>query len=437
MSIKVLVISSNAFSKFLNNGKTYEALFKGWVPEDLAQLYFSSIEIPDFSFCNNYYNITEIDVIKSLVSLNMFKAGKKIDNVNNDKSEPYLKKENFIIRWLKRNSKKISFFRYLLWKTNLWKNSNLTKWLHEYNPDVIFFIAGDVAIVHDIVKWISKKMNLPYLVYFTDDYIINKYKNGFFGYLYNKILEQKYKYTINNAEKCYAIGEIMSYEYSKLFNKNFDVLINCIDFQNITTHDKKVLDKGRIIISYIGGLHLNRWKTLVELGELFSLINNRYSINCSINLYAIQNPTPSELELLNKSPLAFKGALNNKEIAEVVNNSDFLVHVESFDETSRAQTQFSISTKIPEYLSSNRPIIVYGPSEVASIRLINENKLGLVLTELDNKEDIIRKIMNLINDANLRDLMIDRAFNYAREHFNAAKMRNMLRNDINDIVYTH
>ena len=64
-----------------------------------------------------------------------------------------------------------------------------------------------------------------------------------------------------------------------------------------------------------------------------------------------------------------------------------LVHVESFDNKSRQLTKLSISTKIPEYLATGKPIIAIGPREVASLEYLKDCSLWIT-----NKNDIYNKI---------------------------------------------
>ena len=63
---RVLIISNNSFSSVYNNGKTLEALFSSFPKDNLAQLYFHEGSVPDFSFCERYWKISEIDLIKSI-----------------------------------------------------------------------------------------------------------------------------------------------------------------------------------------------------------------------------------------------------------------------------------------------------------------------------------------------------------------------------------
>ena len=61
---KLLVISNGCFSLTDSNGRTLEKLLKDYDPENLAQVF--TYGTPDFDMCENYYRVTDKDVIKAL-----------------------------------------------------------------------------------------------------------------------------------------------------------------------------------------------------------------------------------------------------------------------------------------------------------------------------------------------------------------------------------
>ena len=128
MSNKLLVISNNAFSKVLNNGKTLESFFKGWDKTEIAQLFFSTNEYPDFEFCNNYFKMTELDILKSLLTFNIKKPGRVV-SPRVGEFPPFLKEESGLLKWIKKNAKTFALWRNFLWSFKTWKNKNLIKWL--------------------------------------------------------------------------------------------------------------------------------------------------------------------------------------------------------------------------------------------------------------------------------------------------------------------
>lgn len=105
--------------------------------------------------------------------------------------------------------------------------------------------------------------------------------------------------------------------------------------------------------------------------------------------------------------------------------SHFLLHVESFDKRNRTYVRYSVSTKISEYLSSNRVVLAYGPHEVASMQLLKDNNLGCCLTDLDTKEEIVQKICAAIENYNSYDYTRAKQFvldNYSREVMSGSLM---------------
>lgn len=437
MGKKLLVISNNAFSKVLNNGKTLESFFEGWDKKKIAQLFFSTNEYPDFEFCNNYFKMTELDILKSLLTFNIRKPGRVV-SPRVGEFPPFLKEESGLLKWIKKNAKTFALWRNFLWSFKTWKNKNLIKWLHDFNPDFIFFVGGNGAFAHDVTLWIHNYLKIPYAVYFTDDYIINQTNENLLQWMYQKRLLKYYINTINNASMCYVVSDLMAKDYSIKFNRNFSVLVNSIDFNNFSIPKKEQNEKNKtMIFSYIGGLHLNRWKSLIELGNLLSEINSELSLECVINIYTVVCPDKKIFDQLNNFPLQFKGSLDNIGVIETIKKSDVVVHVESLDKINRSYTKYSISTKIPEYLASHRCILAYGPAEVASIKILSENHIGVVLTDNDSKEEKKEKIIKLIFDAKFRDDLANKAYNFAYENFNGSTIKENLKNELYSMEYEH
>ena len=69
---KILVISHNAFSTSNNMGKTLATLFNSFDANEVAQLYFHSYN-PDINCCSSWFQMTDFDVIKSIVSRKKFR----------------------------------------------------------------------------------------------------------------------------------------------------------------------------------------------------------------------------------------------------------------------------------------------------------------------------------------------------------------------------
>jgi hypothetical protein len=63
--VNVLVVSTNCFSDVYNNGKTLESIFSSFDKRNLAQVFFSENMNPDLNFVNNYFKISDVNVLKN------------------------------------------------------------------------------------------------------------------------------------------------------------------------------------------------------------------------------------------------------------------------------------------------------------------------------------------------------------------------------------
>lgn len=427
--MKVLVIAENSFSKTENSGKTLCSFFSNFSPDNLAQLYFRENEVPYEELCNNYYRITVIDVLKSIfnrIPTTTNTHEKLIDSIKNNK--PYK------IPWYYRRLHRMRPVKELVWRSKTWDSPDLKKWIDTFKPDAIFTMLGLSLYVHKISISLSERYNIPLFIFFTDDYFINSTAKGIIRKIHYRLLRKQYKETISKAHMAYAIGEKMQQEYSKVFNKPFGILGNAIDFDKYSYLLPKKLEKGdTILLSYTGALHSNRWKTIVALGLLFKEINQKYDYNkVQIKVFSPTRMRKKMLAAFENAGIEFGGLLDSAGVIKQIENSHFLLHVESFDKASRTFVKYSVSTKISEYLSSSRMLLAYGPHEVASMQLLAKNNLGCCLTDLDTKEVMIKKICEAIENYN--NYNYDSSKQFVLNNYTKEVMINRLESDLRKAI---
>ncbi len=430
--MRVLVIANSAFSKTENSGKTLCSIFANFSPENLAQLYFNvnDNEVPHEEFCNNYYKITEIDILNSIrkrtpATTNAHKA--QIENLrNNTHKVPW--------HYRKMYSQRFKLIRELVWKSNTWDSPDLKKWIEDFNPDAIFAMLGSNLYVHKIAIRLSKRYNIPMFIYFTDDYYVDSTVKGLMSYIHYRRLRKQYKDTIAKMHTAYTIGEKMQTDYSKIFSKPFGILGNGIDVEKYSLLVPRKIEKSdTLIVSYIGALHSNRWKTIAALGEIIKEVNRQLNGNkVCIKVFSPTRLRTKMLKAFQQAEIEFCGSLDSAGVIKQMEESHFLLHVESFDKASRTFVKYSVSTKISECLASNRIILAYGPHEVASMQLLQNNNFGCCLTDLDTKEAMVRKICAAVENYNTYDYASSKQFvldNYTKEI-----MTNRLEGDLSQAI---
>jgi hypothetical protein len=75
--------------------------------------------------------------------------------------------------------------------------------------------------------------------------------------------------------------------------------------------------------------------------------------------------------------------------------------MESFKEMYRTFIKYSLSTKIPEYMYSGKPILFFGPESITVSKYIKENHVGLVANTWESLE---RSLIELKNDIHRKSL---------------------------------
>lgn len=387
---RLLIVSHNTFSSTLNNGKTYSSIFNGWPKEKIAQLFFQN-EIPEFNVCENFYHITDeemFNISKKLVGKKIQKSDLNSISKSSSPIHSYARKKPMPI---------FSFFRNIIWLSNKWNNFNLNEWLINFEPEAIFFVGGDTSFSYKITKYIAEKFNIPVYLYYTDDYITPTKSYDPFWWINYLWLKKVLKKLLLNVANIFVIGEDMGSEFSLKLNKKCIPLMNAINIDEyLNKRIDKNIEENTIEIAYFGGLHLNRWKTLLLLGKTLKDFNNEEATKVNLNIYTGQTIDKNIWDTLNENPnINFRGAVTEKEIIEEMQKYDVLLHVESFDKEMISKTRLSISTKIPEYLASGRVILGVGPAELSSIKYLDNLKFPFIVDKLD-KDILENKLKEMI-----------------------------------------
>lgn len=274
--------------------------------------------------------------------------------------------------------------------------NELDSFIDEFKPDVIYSCTSNPAVIR-LVEKIVKKKKIPFIPHFFDDWPSDlNIKSSYFCRRDTKLVER----IIHNAPAVLCICELMCREYEKRYNYNhFYSLMHSVypmDKTNVVSDDKTLI--------YAGSLYLSRYKTLVELCKVVSKLNDK---NVRLVLYTTSQAWEELKEYF--APyhfVVYGGFINQDELTHRINEAYGLVFVESFDEEMLHYTRLSMSTKIPEYLSSGRPILAIGNDCQGSISYLKENKAAYMVTRIEDLKTVIPQFINregwdnLSNNAN-------------------------------------
>lgn len=383
---KVLVVSYNCFSYGGGTGRTIANLFWGWDKKSIAQFYMSN-DIPDHDVCTNYYRVTDIDVINALKGKKTSKVVylKKFDH----KNTKYNDNENALYDKLKEMKEKrkikMKFFRSILWNMGLWKSDDYYRWIDEFNPDIVFVMAGENFFVDKIGLEISKRFRIPIVVYNCEDYQFKDYSiHGIYGILFQNMLRRSFKKLIARTNHVIFNNEPLM----KLFMKRYRINASVIYISSILKSRYMDDPKRPLTISYLGNLN-SRYISLVEIAKAIKNIDQ----NLSLDVYGKILTSEAKYGIENCRELRYHGVVSYDEVQKIISRSDILVHSESFEPDAIIDKKYAFSTKIGDALASGSCLFVYAPKTNAAVRYLKKNKAACVVTDKKKLEIELRKLI--------------------------------------------
>ena len=287
---------------------------------------------------------------------------------------------------------------------NLKVSKNIIKVIDNFGPEVIYTDIGGIKIIK-LVNRLSKRYNIYIVPHFMDDWISTTFTGSIWLKSARRSLLVSLKALLENTKTGLCISQKMCDEYESKFNKKFLPLMNTIKLENFKINKNEKKDSANeLVFTFMGGLHVNRWKSLKELSEALCSLSKDLSKKLILEIYTSQDNIEKFSKQFKLEIVCFYKFINHEEACLKMQQTDFLVHVESFDETVIQFTRLSISTKIPEYLASGTPIIAIGPPNIASIEYLKDNNCAYVITNM-NKCEIQKVLLSAVKgEANLLQL---------------------------------
>jgi glycosyltransferase involved in cell wall biosynthesis len=426
---RVLVVSHNPFSDVQNNGKTLQAFFEDWPRERLAQLYLT-LDEPSFTNCDRFYRVTDLDVLKDLLPGRSGAAGPV---KRRDWEEDSQVKASLGRRPAYRAIRKLFLARppaALLARSAVWKHARqdderFRAWLDEFDPQLVFFQSSSAVFAFDLVEEICGERKIPLVMETTDDYVTPGARWSPFSRTYYRQMKAAYARAVSRSYAVVAIGDAMAEEYAARFGGRWEVAMNSVE--SVPTTPPRPPDPKRpLLLLFAGNLGLNRWRVLAAVGEALTLLADERGREARLDVYSIDAPEPDVLEQLTASKrVVFRGAADPESLRRHRTDADVLVHVESFDAKNRHITRLSVSTKIPEYMAADRVILAVGPDDVASIRYIADEDIGVVVTSQDAR-DIAAQLARVVADTDQQATLRARALELVAVRHSRRRTKKMI-----------
>ncbi|MEQ6389257.1 glycosyltransferase [Bacillaceae bacterium S4-13-58] len=408
----ILMISNYSMFEHSPLGITLRSIFKEWPDSQLFELYryqteklnHKDIKIKSYKLPAKFLPLDNL----------IRKVSKK--NIKYTNSETTFQVSEYDSVSIKQKIKStIKYLSESMFVPN--KGSEINRSLNQFKPQVIYTI-GESLFALKASLYFSKKYNIPIVVHYMDNWRETLYpsKGNY------KILSLLFLRNLKRVESRMKNGLVISpkmKEHYALINQNvkYNVLLNSVS--GVESISQNNHNGNEIIFTYVGGLHLNRWKSMLNVENCIYELN-RKGIPSKLYIYTPEADKAQFSNKFNKNLTLFKGHLPHDKIHLAYNTASILLHVESFDKKVIQYTKYSLSTKIPECMSVGKPILCYAPTDIAVSEYINKTNSGIAV---GNYNDLLEASKELACNKKLRAelgengiLTVKREHTYEKAH---------------------
>lgn len=386
---KILIISRDVWTG--GTSSTLDNIFANYDASRIAHIYIETKK-PNTKHCASFFQISEYSLIKRIYN-HKIKTGQRVDS-NYIEKRAIAEKEASVFNFVRNHRSFVyTILRELLWLLNGWKTEELSNFIHEENPDIIFFMGSPLILMNRLMRHIVKKANKPYCVFEMDDvYSYNIHGVKILKRIYRYFLRKNIKCLMDGVSQLFVISPKMKNEYDKIFGTNSIVLTKGVDYSTISYKSYNVHNPIRLV--YMGQIIYDRISTIIMISKTIDDINvNEKKI--IFNIYT-KNPIDSEIknEIVKNENVHFCNPVPYSEVNSILEQNDVLVFVESLNEKYKGLARLSFSTKITDYLSSGKCILAVGPSDIAPIEYLKSNDAALVASNKDELKQIMTKLLD-------------------------------------------
>ncbi len=396
----VAIVSSNPLRSDMANGIFMQSLFSGWPKDRLAQIYFKVAmpNMPDSDVCDDYRMITMSGLTHRC---HPRKNEREANPTSSDTNHGKLNGKRLVMQHLRHRSRLFPWLKagQEAWSAHGWLQRSLERQLKKVRPEIVYGLLGNYCLTK-ITYSACQKLGLPLFVHVTDDFVTSKYHGVPFSATFHQAAKRWLGRAVGYSSGCAAICPAMAEEYQQRYGGHWTWFTTVLDANRYDPNPR--VPDGVVRLVYAGNLGLRRWHSLRKLALALRELATRQGIEVRLAIYA----PPEEIEIHRKAldlrpTVELRGWAHPAKLPRLFHDSDILVHAESFDPQQALLTKWSFSTKLSQYMMAGRCILALGPPELASIRLVRDEQVGISLTDFDANK-LTRELEPLIQSNAMR-----------------------------------
>ena len=404
---KVLIVDVNAWREDAA-AHTLLDIFRCWDSDKLGLVYTSS-ELPYNSVCHKYFQISESQIIRSVIKPWM-KVGREVDNTPKSDDDALAERERSK-KIHKRQPKWIRLVREAIWKLGRWKTPALRRFVEDFNPDIVFVPIFPYAYMGRIQKYVNKIANKPIVCYLADDNYSYDSCRNVYDYL-QRFWTRQYVWSLaSKSKQMFVIVDKEKEDTDSRFGTDSVILTKSIDFTGRSYQHRKPNKPLKFV--YTGSMVIGRDKTLAVVADAINKANEN-GVKAEMYIYSQTEPSDEIRSHIDCGAAHFCGSVPHQEVKRIQEEADVVVFAESLIGKDANAAKLSFSTKITDYISNGKCVLAIGKEYIAPIDYFHRNDAAIIA---HTNEEIFEKVKMIVENPALVDEYGEKAFSCAvRNH---------------------
>ena len=264
------------------------------------------------------------------------------------------------------------------------------EFIKKFDPDLVLYRPlADKPGLHSFAMQVIQKLNVPLVSWIMDDWL-ERLKNT--NHTTFTKMEADTKAIFKRSNLALSICDAMSEGMEARYGVPFHAFANAVDPDDWPRVDRETDPDRPFIIRFSGGLADDmNLDTILQVARAVEQVNRTIPVRFEINSRQFWIDKQKHHFRRLKATTLRDGGFNTKQYRNWLKNADLSLIAYNFDEKSIAYTRYSMANKMPECLAAGRPVLVYGPEEVATVSYLKS--VPSVFVQSDDKP---RELANLI-----------------------------------------
>lgn len=440
---RLLIINNYSFNEYRGGGITLKNLFTGWPKDKLAIAHMSDSK-PMIAVCEKYFKLgyNEYQYIFPINKISNEPRSringpyslKDFDLINDNRSnlvKPVHTPTKSLVKKSILTLIEKSGIREFVHPLQLSKS--LKEWIVEFNPEIIYCQPENISFINLVIK-AHGLTGAKVVVHVMDDWPYLIYKDKKLKRILRKIVSRKFQKLLKISSLRLGISKAMAEEFQNRYKLDFKYFHNPINLSNITEIEKiEKTEPNSYLVVYSGRIGWTAsHDSIIEFSKCIEVLRKE-GHNIRFNIYTDLENKENDFTKFQIDGTSLLPALKDDNFITKLLEADLLLYPVDFDKKSIEFIRLSFPTKLPSYLISGVPVFSYGPSAVYSIRFMSENNLGFICNE--QKLDVLKEaIITALTNFKAREEFSNRAFLFAKNNFDMAKVKTSFHQEIANCV---